>query len=69
MIDKKISGRTKMLQSTFFERTQPDENNIFSATFLLELILRNVIWNHESNVVKCMFCVNVSNEIMENEYN
>ena len=52
-INKKISGRTKMLQSTFFERIQPDENNIFPAKILLEPILRNVIWSHVSNLVKC----------------
>ena len=46
--DKKLSDRTKMLQSTFIERIQSDENNIMPATFLLEPILRNVIWNHVS---------------------
>ena len=59
-IDKTLSYPTKMLQNTFIERIQPDENNIIPATFLLEPILRNVIWNHVSNLVKCLFCVNVS---------
>ena len=58
--DKKLSDRTKMLQSTFIERIQSEENNIMPATFLLEPILRNVIWNHVSNLVKCLYFVNVS---------
>ena len=52
--DKILGYPTKMLQNTFIERIQPDENNIMPATFLLEPILRNVIWNHVSNLVKCL---------------